>query len=239
MNSSLETLPNEIFLNEIFPYCTLIDLTYAFSALNHRFTELMAKFLGKKIHSLRITSRVSYQQLQFLVDDMLPQLEENHRFESIETTHGQVFVKFLHNLSRINTNYLENIAIDNYIDPPFDSVVQCVDASPQLKRCRLKVLTNVDRSWANGRKWIRWFETLTKLGRDQTLRDLHISVWVIDGTRAVHFDREFWNPDGSYIENRQWKVRLQPDHELHARSNRRAVQFSRANDDHASDCQTS
>lgn len=236
MSSLFEALPNEILLYEIFRYLTFVDLQYAFLMLNQRFKQLLCTFQRKRIHYLEITSQISRQQISFLIDHVLLHLEANQRLKRIEINHRDLGMILLSNLSQINTIYLEKISINQYVDISFDSIMQCVASSSQLKECRLKVLTNIDTTWANGRKWIRWFELLKKMSRDQTLEHLHVLVWCINRTDASHFDRHFWNPDGSFKQNPSWKVQLQPQDDLFTPS-RRTVEYSVTNHDFSSTLQ--
>ncbi|CAF0784911.1 unnamed protein product [Rotaria sordida] len=93
-------------------------------------------------------------------------------------------------------------------------------------------MTNSDSSWANGRKWTRWFETMQKNHQHNTLKTLDICVWCINTNDAINFDPKLWNREGVYRDNRSWKVQLRPDQGLNWRQSRRSVEFSRSDQDY-------
>jgi len=232
MMSQLELLPNELFLHGIFPYLSLIDLNYAFPMLNQRFNKLVSSFLDKKIHYIHLTSGIRCHEMTFTIDYVLPSLSNNHQLKSLELCHADLFIKFLNNVNQINTDYLSKIIVTSYIDIQFDPMIQFLSKCSQLNEIKLKVLTNVDTSWANGRKWARWFEKMLENNRQNILKTLDICVWCIDTTDAVKFNPQIWDQDGIYRYNRNWKVQLKPDQDINRQRSRQTVEFSRSHQDY-------
>ena len=98
---------------------------------------------------------------------MLPLLTDNHKLKSIESSNADHFLKFLGNANRINTNYLNKIIVTSFIDIRFDSIINFLSKCPQLNEIKLNIMTNLDSNWADGRKWTRWFETMTQNNRTE------------------------------------------------------------------------
>jgi hypothetical protein len=170
--------------------------------------------------------------MTFLIDYVLPFLSNNHQLKSIELVHGPSFVKFLNNAHQINTNYLNKIIIKSYVDIYFDPMIQFLSKCIQLNEIKLNVLTNVDTSWANGRKWARWFEKMLENNRQNTLQILEICVWCIDPAAVVKFDSQLWDRKGVYRYNTNWKVKLEPDQDINRQRSRQTVEFSRSDQDY-------
>lgn len=232
MTFQFESLPNETFLHDIFPYLSLIDINYAFLILNQRFNKLVHLFLSGQIHHIHVTSDIKCQKSEFIIDHVLPYLTDNHQLKTFYVSHASSFLKFLGYANRINTNYLTTIVVRPFVDVNFDVVMKFVSQCIQLNEIKLNVLTNTDSSWANGRKWTRWFETMQKINQQATLKTLEICVWCINTNDATNFDQRFWNHDGVYKYNRNWKVQLKPEQHTHWRQSRHTVEFSRSDQDY-------
>lgn len=195
--------------------------------LNQRFNRLVSTCLTEKIHHIHITRDVTNQEMLFLIDNVFPNLCENHQLKSIQTNHGILFVRFLDNTHRMNTHYLSELIITSYIDIHFDMLMKFVSQCPQLNEMKLKLLTNVDPSLANGRKWIRWFDQMLEKNRRNIFKTIEISLWCVDTTRSIHFDSKHWIFDGSYRENINWKVQSKSAQHIEWQKSRRIVEFSR------------
>ena len=195
--------------------------------LNERFNTLVKTFLTKQTHHIHLRHETSNQEMLFLIDHVLPNLSENHQLKSIQTNHTTLFVRFLDNIHRMNTNYLSQLIITSYIDIHFDMLMKFVSQCPQLNEMKLKLLTNLDSSLANGRKWIRWFDQMIEKNRRNTLKVIEICVWCVDTTRSIHFDSKHWIFDGSYRENINWKVQSKSAQHIEWQKSRRIVEFSR------------
>lgn len=195
--------------------------------LNQRFNRLVSTCLTEKIHHIHITRDVTNQEMLFLIDNVFPNLCENHQLKSIQTNHGILFVRFLDNTHRMNTHYLSELIITSYIDIHFDMLMKFVSQCPQLNEVKSKLLTNVDPSLANGRKWIRWFDQMLEKNRRNILKAIEISLWCVDATRSIHFDSKHWIFDGSYRENINWKVQSKSAQHIEWQKSRRIVEFSR------------
>jgi hypothetical protein len=228
----LESLPNELFLHGIFPYLSLIDLNYAFVMLNQRFNRLVSSFLTEMVHNIHLTRDITWHEMTFIIDYVLPYLDNNHQLKSLESCHADIFLKFLNNVDQINTHHLKKIVVTPFIDIHFDQIIKFLSECSQLNEIKLNVMTNLDKSWANGRKWTRWFEIMIKNNRQNTLKTLEICVWCINTNDAINFDSRIWNRDGIYRDNLTWKVQLKPDQGLNWRQSRQSVEFSRSDQDY-------
>ncbi|UJR24640.1 hypothetical protein I4U23_006014 [Adineta vaga] len=232
MISLLENLPNEIFIHEIFTYLSIIDLNYEFFLLNERFRTLIKCFSSRKRHHLHLTRHIGIHQSIFIIDYILPFLNENHQFISLELNYVDSFLRFMNNYSQINTNYLDKIIITSFVDISFNSLIDLVFQCSQLRELKINVLTNLDSSWANGRKWNRWFENMRKHHRQNILRELDICVWCINHSDVINFDPRLWNKDGVFRDDKNWRVRLKSDQPLTWRLARRSVECSRSDEDY-------
>ncbi len=229
----LESLPNELFLHGIFPYLSLIDLNYSFRMLNQRFNRLTFSFLAETRHHIHLTRDITWHEMTFIIDHVLPYLNDNHQLKSLELAHADLFIKFFNNVDQINTKYLSKIIVTAFVDIRFDPMIKFVSECFQLNEIKLKVMTNFDSGWANGRKWTRWFETMLKNNRQNTLKTIDICVWCINTNDAINFDPRLWNREGVYRDNKSWKVLLEPDQGFNWRQSRRTVEFSRSNQDYS------
>lgn len=228
----LESLPNELFLHGIFPYVSFIDLNYAFLMLNQRFNILISSFLRKRQYYIDLKRDIPLHEMMFTIDYVLPHLTNNHRLRSLELYQANLFSKFFNSINQIKTDHLSKFIVTVFIDIQFDSMVKFLSECFQLQEIKLKVMTNLDSSWANGRKWMRWFESMLKNNRQNVLKTIDICVWCINTNDAVNFDSPLWNREGFYRDNKNWKVRLEPDQSLNRRKSRRAVEFSRSDQDY-------
>jgi hypothetical protein len=120
----------------------------------------------------------------------------------------------------------------SYVDIYFDPMIEFLSKCLQLNEIKLNVLTNVDTSWANGRKWTRWFEKMLQTNRQNILKTLDICVWCIDPTVVVKFDPQLWDRQGVYRYNTNWKVKLEPDQDINRQRSRQTVEFSRSDQDY-------
>ena len=227
MTLYIQSLPNEIFLHGIFKYLSLIDLKYGFSPLN-RFQSLVSTFLSENLHEIHLTCDINHQEMQYLIENVLPSLDENHQLKSIESNHADLCLKFVDNLHRMNTIYLTKLVITSYIDIRFDVLLKLLCQCPRLNEMKLKILTNVDPSLANGRKWVRCFDKMLEINRQTILTNLDICVWCVDTTRPMNFDSKHWTRDGFYRENLNWKVQSKSDQHIEWQKSRRVVEFSRS-----------
>lgn len=232
MTLRLETLPNEVFLHGIFSYLSLIDLNYAFQMLNQRFNRLVSIYLAKRVHHIHLTNEMKCHKIAFTIDHVLPYLTNNQHLRTLEVSDCDLFLKFLEDTNRINTRFLNTIKVTPFIDIRFDVIIKLLSKCTQLNTIKLNVLTSSDASWANGRKWSRWFDTLLRNNRDQTLKSLDICIWCINTNDAINFDCRLWNREGIYNNNENWKVQLKPDQGLNWRQSRRSVEFSRCDQDY-------
>lgn len=224
---NFECFPNELFLHGIFNYLSFNQINYGFLMLNDRFNTLVRTYLSKSIHHIDIRQETTGQELLFVIDNLLPNLSENHRLKRIESNHSKLFVRFVDNIARINTTYLSELLITCYIDIDFDMLMNLVDQCPQLNEMKLKLLTNVDPSLANGRKWIRWFDRMLEKNRQEIFQIIEICVWCVDTTRSIHFNSKHWNFEGSYRSNHNWKVQLKSAEHIEWKKSRQLVEFSR------------
>jgi len=229
----LESLPNELFIHGIFPYLSLIDLNYAFLMLNQRFNRLVSSFLAETRHHLHLKSDITWHEMTFVIDYVLPHLADNHQLKSLELRHADLFLKFLNNVDQINTDYISKIIVTPFIDIHFDPMIKFLSECSQLNEIKLNVMTNLDPGWANGRRWTRWFETMLKNNRQSILKTIDMCVWCINTNDAINFDPRLWNREGVYRDNRSWKVQLKPDQGLSWRQSRRSVEFSRSDQDYS------
>jgi hypothetical protein len=232
MRMQFESLPNELFIHGMFPYLSLIDLNYAFLMLNQRFNKLVSSFLSAKQHQIHLTRCVTWHQMTFMIDHVLPYGTDNQQLKSLELDHADLFIKFLDNANRIHTNYLTKIVVRPFTDVYFDPMIKFLSECPQLNEIKLNVMTNLDSSWANGRKWTRWFETMQKTNRHNTLKMIDICVWCINTTDVANFDPRIWGTEGVYQLNSSWKIQLKPDQALNWSQSRRSVEFSRTEQDY-------
>ncbi|CAF0806520.1 unnamed protein product [Adineta steineri] len=228
-----ESFPNEIFIHGIFSYLSLIDLNYEFLLLNQRFKWLVDRFLARKQHCIHITCDTTCHKGAFILDYILPFHSDNQHLKSFEISHAEIFIKFIDNINRIDTNHLNKIVVTPYIDIYFDSVINIVYKSPQLHEIKLNVLTNIDSSWGDGRKWTRWFEILMKQNRQNILRILDICIWCINNNDANNFDLRLWSREGVYQLNTNWKVQLKSDQYLNWTQRRRAIECSPSDQDYS------
>ena len=227
MTLQFESFPNEIFIHGIFPYLSFIDLHYAFILLNQRFKTLILTFCAQSDHDLHLNRHISHPQLGFTIDSILPFLQTNQQLKSIELAYEDLSLRFLNNISQINTNHLTKLFIRPYIDIKFDSMIQILTDCVQLQEIKLNLMTNLDRTWANGRKLARWFEIMIQTNRQQTLTTIDICVWCINNNDAINFDSKVWNHEGVFRNMRNWKVQIKLDRELTNQHGRRAVEYSR------------
>lgn len=232
MMLQLESLPNELFLHGIFSYLSLIDLNYAFLMLNQRFNKLTSTFLTKRQHNIHLKCDIPWHEMMFTIDHVLPYLSDNHQLRSLELCHADLFLKFLYNVDQIKIDYLSKIKVTAVIDIHFEPMIKFLSECFQLQEIKLKVMTNLDSGWANGRRWTRWFETMLKNNRQSVLKTIDICVWCINTNDAVNFDPPLWNREGVYRDNKNWKVRLEPDQGLNRRKSRKSVEFSRSDQDY-------
>jgi hypothetical protein len=232
MISQIETLPNELFIHGVFPYLSFVDLNYAFLTLNQRFNELVSSFLAEKLHHIHLKCDITWHQMTYIIEYVLPYLANNHQLKSFEVCHADLFSKFLNSINQINTDYLNRIIVTPFIDIYFDPVITFLYGCSQLNELKLNVMTNLDSNWANGRKWTRWFETMMKNNRQSILKTFEVCVWCINTNEAINFHSRIWDKDGSYRENRRWKVQLKPDQAFDGRQLRRSVEFSRSEQDY-------
>ncbi|CAF3556463.1 unnamed protein product [Rotaria sp. Silwood1] len=200
--------------------------------LNQRFNKLVQFFLTKAVHHIHLTRDIKWHEVAFTIDHVLPYLADNDQLKTIELCHADLFLKFIKDVDRINTNYLNKIIVTPFIDIDFDIIIKFLCECPRLNEIKLNVTTNSDSSWANGRKWTRWFETMQKNNRHNTINMLDICVWCVNTNDAINFDSRLWNRDGIYRDNRSWKVQLKPDQDLNWRQSRRSVEFSRSDQDY-------
>ncbi|CAF4500531.1 unnamed protein product [Rotaria sp. Silwood2] len=200
--------------------------------LNQRFNKLVHFFLTEEVHHIHLTRDFKWHEVAFIIDHVLPYLAANHQLKTFELRHANLFLKFINNVDQINTDYLNKIIVTPFIDIDFDIMIKFLSKCSQLNEIKLNVMTNSDSSWANGRKWTRWFETMQKSYRHNTLKTLDICVWCINTNDAINFDPRLWNREGIYRDNRGWKVQLKPDQGLNWRQSRRSVEFSRSDQDY-------
>lgn len=227
MLGQLESLPNELFLHGIFPYLSSIDLQYAFLMLNQRFKVLLSSFLAESCHRVDLTRDITSSHFAFIMDSILPLLHRNHQLQTVELMHAHLSSKFLRNLTQINTDYLTKLIIIPYIDIEFEFTTQVLSKCPQLQELKLNLLTNLDRTWANGRKLARWFESMLQIQREHILKIIDICVWCINSNDAMNFDRKLWDDDGVFRKSKNWKVQLKPDEITIHRQRRQSVECSR------------
>ncbi|CAF3392233.1 unnamed protein product [Rotaria socialis] len=231
MAFQFESLPNELFMHDIFPYLSLIDLNYAFVLLNKRFNKLVHLFLTAAVHHIHITSDTKWHEVEFTISRVLPYLAENHQFKTFTICHPDLFPKFLTYADRINKSHLNKIIVTPFIDIQFNDIIKFVSECFELNEIKLNILTNSDSSWANGRKWARWFETMQYTCQQNTLKKLEVCVWCINTNDAINFNPPLWDQEGIYRNNRNWKVQLKPGQEFDWRRARRYVEFSRSSQD--------
>lgn len=210
MMSQLESLANEIFLHEIFPYLKMEDLLWTCYSLNSRFNQLSQQFVKEKVQDLHLSTSLSLNQANFIIDH-IQELKCDFRLRSMKICHTNIFSKFLNKVQHFNVEHLNRIDISIYEDINFPSTMRLISSLVNLSVCYLKVLTNFDKKWANGRQWLYWFDRMMKSGQSRTLTIFHVHVWCIATNDAVHFDPRYWETDGTFIENRSWKVQLEPN----------------------------
>ncbi|CAF1049898.1 unnamed protein product [Adineta ricciae] len=235
MISTLEDLPNELFVHELFRYMSLIDLNYEFFLLNERFRTLIKCFSAKKRYHIHLTHRMTLQQSLFTIDYILPTLSEHQQLKSVQLNDVDLFLRLINNSDKINMTYLNTMIVTSFIDIQFSTLRNLVSKCPQLRELKLGVMTNTDSSWADGRKWIQWFEILRgHENRQNILQILDICVWCINPNHPINFHSRFWIDEGVYRDNRCWRVRIKPEHLLTWRQSRRSLECSRSDQDYVS-----